>query len=76
MLGAGNDRGAAAPAGSAELGRVQYARMCASRRPWAVKAVWLRANGFDTNGAAAKFMYFDRLGKKARPDTFGKIKVA
>ena len=35
----------------------------------------LRTNGVNTNGAAAKVMNFDRLGKKVRPGTFGKIKV-
>ena len=29
----------------------------------------------DIDGAAAKVMEFDRLGKKARPGTFGKIEV-
>ena len=37
-------------------------------------ACWLRTNGVDTNGAAAEVMHFDRLGKKVRPGTFGKIK--
>ena len=32
-------------------------------------------NGVDTNGAAAKVIVFDRLGKKVRPGTFGNIKV-
>ena len=36
---------------------------------------WLRTNGVNTNGAAAKEMNFDRLGKKVRPGTFGNIKV-
>ena len=36
---------------------------------------WLRTNGVDTNGAAAKVMNLDRLGKKVRPGTFGKTKV-
>ena len=36
---------------------------------------WLRTNGVNTNGAAAKVMNFDRLVKKVRPDTFGKIEV-
>ena len=36
---------------------------------------WLRTNEVDTNGAAAKVMDFDGLGKKGRPGTFGKIKV-
>ena len=31
------------------------------------KEVWLWTNGVDTNGAAAKIMHFDRLGKKVRP---------
>ena len=36
---------------------------------------WLRTNGINTNGAAAEVMNFDRLGKKVRPVTFGKIKA-
>ena len=36
---------------------------------------WLRTNGVNTNGAAAKGMSFNRLGKKVRPGTFGKIQV-
>ena len=38
----------------------------------------MRTNGVNTvntNGAAAKVMNFDRLRKKVRPGTFGKIKV-
>ena len=35
----------------------------------------LRTNGVNTNGAAAKVMNSDRLGKRVRPGTFGKIKV-
>ena len=31
---------------------------------------WLRTNGLNTNGAAAKIIDFDRLGKKVRPGTF------
>ena len=37
--------------------------------------LWLRTNGVNANGAAAKVMNFDRLKKKVRPSTFGKIKV-
>ena len=37
--------------------------------------VGLRTSGVHTTGAAAKVMNFDRLGKKVRPGTFGKIKV-
>ena len=37
--------------------------------------LWLRTNGVNTNGAAAKVMIFDRLWKMAHPATFGKIKV-
>ena len=37
--------------------------------------VWLRTNGVNTNGAAAKVMNFDRLGGKVCPGTLGKIKV-
>ena len=36
---------------------------------------WLRTNGVNTNGAAAKTNIFDRLGKKVHPGTFGNIKV-
>ena len=36
---------------------------------------WLRTNGVNTNGAAAKEMSFGRLGKKVCPGTFGKTKV-
>ena len=36
---------------------------------------WLRTNGVNTNGAAAKVMNFDRFGKKVLPGTLGKIKV-
>ena len=35
----------------------------------------LRTNGFNTNGAAANVMNFDRLGKKVRPGTFGNIQI-
>ena len=35
----------------------------------------LRTTGVNTNGAAAKVMVFDRLGKKVLPGTFGKIKL-
>ena len=38
-------------------------------------APWLRKNGVNTNGAAAKVLGFDRLWKKARPGTFGTIKA-
>ena len=40
-----------------------------------VAAAWLRTNGVNTNGAAAKVMIFDRFGKKLRPGTFGNIQV-
>ena len=37
----------------------------------------LRTNGVNTNGAAAKVINnFDRLGKKVRPGTSGKIHVS
>ena len=36
---------------------------------------WLRTNGVNTNGAAAKVMNSDGLGKKVRPGTFGNIQV-
>ena len=41
----------------------------------AIVIVWLRTNGVNTNGAAAKVMNFDRLEKKVRRGTFGKIRV-
>ena len=41
----------------------------------AARCLWLRTNGVNTNGAAAKVINFDRLGKKVRPGTFGKTKV-
>ena len=40
-----------------------------------VEMLRLRRNGVNTNGAAAKVMNFDRLGKKVCPATFGKIQV-
>ena len=43
-------------------------RRGAERPPFAHK--WV-----DTNGAAARLIIFDRLGKKVRPGTFGNIKV-
>ena len=36
---------------------------------------WLRTNGVNTNGAAAKVRILVRLEKKVRPGTFGKINV-
>ena len=36
---------------------------------------WLRTNGLNINGAAAKVMSFDRLWKKMSPGTFAKTKV-
>ena len=39
-----------------------------------IVTIWLRTNGVDTTGAAAKVMSFDRLGKKVRLATLGKIK--
>ena len=41
----------------------------------AVNVAWLQTNGVNTRGAAAKVTSIDRLGKKVRPGTFGKIKV-
>ena len=35
----------------------------------------MQTNGVNTNGAAAKVLNFDRLGKKVRSGTFGEIKV-
>ena len=36
---------------------------------------WLRTNGVNTNGAAAKVRTFDGLGKEVRLGTFGNIQV-
>ena len=36
---------------------------------------WLRTNGVNTNGAAAKVMNFGTLGEKVHPGTFGKTQV-
>ena len=36
---------------------------------------WVRTDGVNANGAAAKVMNFDRLVKKVRPGTFGKIQL-
>ena len=36
---------------------------------------WSRTNRVNTNRAAAKVMDFDRLEKRVRPGTFGKMKV-
>ena len=38
-------------------------------------AFWLRTNGVNTTGVAAKVMNSDRLGKKVRPGTFGNIAI-
>ena len=34
---------------------------------------WLRTNGVNTNGAAAKLIKFGRIGNKVRPGTFDNI---
>ena len=46
---------------------------CTAMPAWS--CIWLRTNGVNTHGAAAKVMNSDTLGKKVRPGTFGKIKV-
>ena len=61
-------RGAARALGSRVLGR-------SSGPPLSGPVFWLRTNGVDTNGAAAKVMDFDRLGKKVYLSTFVKTKV-
>ena len=61
-------RAPAAARGPAALRAAPPARR-AARRPW------LLTNGVNTNGAAAKVMNWDRLEKKVRPGTFGKIEV-
>ena len=43
------------------------------RRRVAPDEPWLRTNGVNTNGAAAKVMVLDRLWKKIFFGTFGKI---
>ena len=45
------------------------------RHPVRRRSAWSRTNGVNTNGATAKGMHFDRMGKKVRPGTFGEIKV-
>ena len=52
------------------IGWYVHARPC----PKHAVAIWLRTNGVDTNGATAKVINFDRLGKKVRPGTFGEDK--
>ena len=37
--------------------------------------IWLQRNGVNTIGAATKVMKFDRLGKRVRPGTVGRLKV-
>ena len=41
------------------------------RQPGSRGGIWLLTNVVNTNGAAAKVMNFDRLGKKVRPGTLG-----
>ena len=41
--------------------------------PLGAAGAWLRTDGVDTNGPAAKVKTFDRLGKTVRPGIFGKI---
>ena len=49
---------------------------CRCAAPGRRGAPWLRTNGVQTDGAAAKvIMIFDRLWEKVRPGTFGEIKV-
>ena len=61
--------------GTAEAGKARKTQRCRKPREREVEGQWLRTTGVDTNGAAAKVMHFDRLRKKVRPGTFGKIKV-
>ena len=49
------------------------ARACSCRDRKDGVGSWLWTNGVNTHGAAAKEINFDRLGKKVRPGTFGKI---
>ena len=44
-----------------------YNRKCARLRRLHARLIWLRTNGVNTNGTAAKVMNFDRLGKKGTP---------
>ena len=41
---------------------------------WSPTSFGCGQTGVNTNGAAAKVMYFDGLEEKVRPGTFGKIK--
>ena len=50
-----------------------YVHVHATRAP--EPHLWSRTNGANTNGAATKVINFDRVGKKVRPGTFGKIKA-
>ena len=54
---------------------VIYDRLHALYDLQVVQHLWLRTNGVNTNGTAAKVMIFGGLGKKVRPGTSGNIKV-
>ena len=64
--------GAASPGACAPSPAGRAARALAERSR---RFLWSRTNGVNTIGAAAKVTNFDRLGKKVRPGTVGKIKV-
>ena len=49
--------------------------MTSCQEPVYSRQVWLRTNGVNTNGAAAKTINFERLMEKVHPGTFGEIKV-
>ena len=42
--------------------------------PWVVAVLWLRTNGVNTNGAAAKVIILTDWGEKVHPGTSGKYK--
>ena len=52
-----------------------HARAVAEQASGSRSLRWLRTNGVNTNGAAAKVINFGRFGEKVRPGTFGNIKV-
>ena len=49
---------------------VAFVLGCRGRAARGPRVSWLRTNGVNTNGAAAKVMNFVRLGKQIRPVTF------
>ena len=71
-------RGVEAPSDGIAVSHVEVARVlvaCSLSMPHKRKrggcSHWLRKNGVNINGAAARVMNFDRLGKKVLPGIFG-----